>query len=305
MPRTVAPPFFHVVQINSWENQLRLRNIHRMKIITGALAVYGESSLHNGVLWLWLSKDSGLRRSSFMAFFRLPSRRSISVLQIIIVTTTTTITIIITIIRALSFVSVICYCYSKNIWGGLLFNCSLWQLFRQRHPFCFSCQNLRVYWNFVGWLHLGFLLWKYPVAQHSKDIIMLFLRYSHPEEQPVSKPTASLIGEFQWEVQLGVYFSPGCRPTRVHLLMSTSLGSSSQTKLKNSDFQGLLKKQVPPFLTNSLLVCVVGFAELRAPLLPSVAFRVKLLSSLFSSFLWLQCSKQGKQPRCYCHHLQH
>lgn len=47
--------------------------------------------------------------------------------------------------KSIEIFSVRCYFYSKNILEGLLFNYSLWEIFRQHHPFCFSCQNLTVY----------------------------------------------------------------------------------------------------------------------------------------------------------------
>lgn len=109
-------------------------------------------------------------------------------------------------------------------------------------------------------------------------LLVLLVLQSLRGAAKVSTLTADPIGEFQWELQSGVYFSSNCRPTPVHLLVSLSLRSSSRAKLRNSGFQGLLRNQVPPSLKkNPLLVCTEGFAKLRASLLPSVSFRVKLL----------------------------
>lgn len=99
----VVPPSFHMVRI------------HRLKLIAAGPAAGSESGLQDRVLWLCLSKGSRLSLSGLMAFYKLPARRCISFLWIIIVTTTTKITIM----KALSFVSVICYCYSKNTSEGL------------------------------------------------------------------------------------------------------------------------------------------------------------------------------------------
>lgn len=151
-----------------------------------------------------------------------------------------------TIRESVHYVNVICYCCSQNISEQLLFNCFLYSCLVNIIPPAFPDRT----WEFTKVLQAG-CIWGF-CSGNTRLLITSKISSYHFYATVTCSQSSHVIGEFQREVPLRVYFSQNCRSTPVHLLMRVSLRHSSQAKLRSSHIQGLWKSQVPPFLKKKI-----------------------------------------------------